>query len=561
MIPNNPLLAAIDRLPPGARYAIFGAGRFSERHLADVDDDRLTQNGRVFLGVIDEAVDRPLFARFRHAAFDTAVAEWRPDWLVVATDTWQQRFRERIDQAKHDGVADGGLRVMFASYGGDDERAATDLGIPLDRAIETVTGESLPLTIRDYHRGRPARAVERFDTLCHAPFTALDLGPAGQVHPCNHYFAPVGNVREQPLLDILAGEKMTALRERMRAFRIDESLCVHCARQLRSGWPQRVFAREQFDNHPAQSPEDRRPKAISFRLGTTCNLACVMCNGELSSRIRHEREHRPPLDFAYDEAFFAEIATLLPDVEYVEFFGGEPFLIEAHLRILDLIEQTGATCTIYANTNATVFTDRVKGYLERLRFTCLAVSMDAVSEPVLTGMRRGLDYARFHENLDWLLALRERKPRLTLVLNVTETRHNWFELPAVFSFAATRGLLVHINTCVHPADCTLVDLPDGELRYVLDFLTDAKGDIAADLKIAANADAYEYLLSLLHEELAARQAGRFREPRPARFPVTDGLLAVPPAGALEPAREIERAKRCGATEFAGRLATHETEIR
>ena len=54
------------------------------------------------------------------------------------------------------------------------------------------------------------------------------------------------------------------------------------------------------------------PKHIEFALSNTCNLQCVQCSGELSSAIRAQREHRPPLRSPYGDAFFDEIQEFLP---------------------------------------------------------------------------------------------------------------------------------------------------------------------------------------------------------------------------------------------------------
>jgi wyosine [tRNA(Phe)-imidazoG37] synthetase (radical SAM superfamily) len=355
----------------------------------------------------------------------------------------------------------------------------------------------------------------------------MDLGPCGQVTVCNHFHRELGNISDNSWMEIFRGSEFSQLRAGMLDYRINEFDCRHCARQIRTGIPENSFAREQYDHHPGLRTDPSFPALLTFRLSNFCNLACIMCSGDQSSRIRREREKLPPIESPYGDAFFEEMAQVLPKIEHVEFFGGEPFLVKEHLRILELIKQTGSACTIYVNTNCTVLTDEVKTYLELLNFTCIAVSMDAVSPEVHARVRCGIPHSRFLENLDYLFDLRRRRP-LRVMLNVTETRFNWFEIPSIYEFAAENQCYIHINTCLHPADCTLYDLPMDELTYVADYLECSAGLLGEKLDVMGNRRSYGHLLAMIREEMAARLEGRTRHTQPlSRWPIYEGLLAVP----------------------------------
>ncbi len=561
---GNLLLAAVRQVPPGARYALFGAGQFLRRWLPRTSAAELNEDGRVFAGVID---DRPATLPDGSSTVppEQALAEWRLDAVVLSTDTYQGQLRARL---AHAGAEQRGIRV-FAPV--EQAGAVTEAvekprerclpsGVEYDREILNSRGEGMGMTIRRYNRDRLPRARAVFDTLCHAPFVSLDLGPQGQINVCNHFHRRIANIQDRSMLEVFRGPEFTKLRHDMLEYRIDEMDCRHCARQIRAGRPEGVFACDQYDYKPARRHDPPFPTLLTFRLANTCNLKCIMCTGTLSSRIRQEREQQPPYESPYDEKFFQEMEQVLPTLDHLEFFGGEPFLIQAHLRIFELLKQTGARCTIYVNTNATTLTDRVKGYLETLNFRTIAVSMDALSPRVLTFVRRGLDYDRFMANLNWLLELRCRRP-VKIVLNVTETRHNWFELPRMFAFAHQRDCLLHINTCLHPLDCTLYDLPLAELAYVTDYLEEQERVLCDVLARPDLANSYAYLLGLLRDHRDARRAG-IERPKPEARPyeATDGSMAVPnffdepfetPAKVL---RELERMRQFGVRDFGRRFA-------
>ncbi len=355
----------------------------------------------------------------------------------------------------------------------------------------------------------------------------------------------VAKSKKQQELEQHVGE-LTQDLQRMRAdfenYVLDEHNCPHCVRQCRSGGgsSRNVFATEQFD---AYAHDDRRPpypKRVIFRLRNTCNLACAMCDGWTSSRIRKERDNLPATPSMYDEGFFAEMREIIPHLEHVEFYGGEPFLVEEHLRILDMMRELRAKCTIYVNTNTTAFHPRAKRAIEELNFVEFAVSMDALHGDLHGEIRRGLQAAPYIKNFDYLLELRERKGT-RVMLNVTEHRLNWFELPEIFRFAEKHHVYLHINTCIHPHNVTLYTLPTDQLRYVLAFFEEEGKALLGDYPNLSNKRGYEHLMALVRDELSQRKPG-WRPEMTVINKEVDGSLAAPRPG-LRPFHEPERVER------------------
>lgn len=400
--------------------------------------------------------------------------------------------------------------------------------------IQLTSGRSLPVTQEEYDAARSKQVRRRMDragfrTLCHAPFTTLDFAPGGYVLPCNHFHNSLAMVDEQfSILELWNGNRMTDLRNRMIEYTLDSEACRHCVRQIGTRQYGQTFAMGQFDSHPATDRRPRYPKRMIFRMNSTCNLACIMCNGETSSRIRREFEKLPVVAPVYGERFFRDLEEILPHLEHVEFYGGEPFLVREHLRIFELIEKTGARCSIYVNTNATSLNPRTRAFLEKLNFTVIAISMDAVSPEVHERVRYGLRSPVFQEALAYYLDLRRRRG-LFLMLNVTEHRKNWFELPEIFRFAERQDLSLHINTCIHPENVTLYTLPTSQLQYVLQFTLEERKRLCAEFMPFRNLPAYDFYISLMASELDKRGAAWKTVPCEVS-PLSDGLLATPILG-------------------------------
>jgi MoaA/NifB/PqqE/SkfB family radical SAM enzyme len=447
----------------------------------------------------------------------------------------------------------GRLRMRVASRTAARSRSTSGVrAVPSDDLIKLTSGEVLSTTRRQYDAARSGTAVEHMKStgvrpLCHAPFVNLDFSPTGCVTPCNHWHSEGIESDHVSLLEAWRGPRMAGIRRSMLDYTLDRDSCRHCVRQVELRQLSEVFAVRQFDAHPTDAADPAYPKRVIFRLANTCNLACIMCDGDTSSRVRAEFEKRPPLKPVYGERFFDELREILPHLEHVEFYGGEPFLVKEHLRVLDLIAETRARCSIYVNTNATVLTERIRNYLETLNFTTIAISMDSVNPDLHFEVRKGLKGELFARNVEWYLDLAARR-QIQLLLNVTEHRKNWFEIPEIFRFAEHRRLYIHVNTCIHPVNVTLYTLPAAQLAYVLDFVEAQRERLMSEHRSFSNVASYDYFVSLIRNELTGRPANWAPPPQPPTA-LCDGLLGAPIPGKGVCARpdeflvEVKRAAR------------------
>jgi len=399
----------------------------------------------------------------------------------------------------------------------------------MNEYITLRSGERLARTIADYDSSRPNIRKRTLRSVCYAPYLSMDFDAIGAIRLCNHSHSEVARMRpDLSVIDVWRGETYRRYRAEMSAYTMDEQNCRHCVRQCRAGSGSHVFATEQFDGGANDDADPPYPKRLIFRLNSTCNLDCVMCDGLTSSRIRRERDKAPIRPSMYGERFFTDMEEILPHVEHLEFYGGEPFLVKEHVRIFEILARVNARCTIYVNTNAVSLHPRAKQFLETLNFKTIAVSMDAVNPELHGEIRRGLRSDLFFDNIDYLLTLRD-KTGLSVMLNVTEHRKNWFELPQVFRFAEKKQMYLHINTCIHPHNVTLYTLPSDQCLYVLDFLERQRAELLVEFPRFSNLANYDFLLSLIRSELASRGAGW----RPSLINLnaaSDGHLAAPRPG-------------------------------
>lgn len=360
---------------------------------------------------------------------------------------------------------------------------------------------------------------------------ALRFSPTGEVHACcvNDKY-PLGRIGEASIGDIWRGEALARLRTALDAadYRLG---CQDCEVDYRLGERLHTHA-EQFDRYPQPEVTLAWPKRVEFALSNTCNLQCVMCNGELSSAIRAQREHRPALRSPYDDAFFDELREVLPHIEVAVFIGGEPFLSQECRRVWDLLIEMDLHPEVHVTTNGTVWDDRVEHYLHSLRMI-VAVSIDGTTAAVNDAIRLGSRHDEVVANRDRFLAA-TRAYGSAFCLNHCLLRHNWHELGDFLLDADALDVGVHVIPVHYPPQLSLFTLPPAELQAIADTLA-ASG---AGERLTRNRDAWDTILAHLNAYASSSGPGSpvalrpYAKPPPDddRGDADDGVGADAPAG-------------------------------
>jgi MoaA/NifB/PqqE/SkfB family radical SAM enzyme len=362
---------------------------------------------------------------------------------------------------------------------------------------------------------------------CRAPFVAMEFDAFGDVQACcANTLYPLGNVGRSSLRDIWEGPRATLLRDAVR--RGDLSFgCTICRHRLAFGHGD--LALEFYDAFPLPDGEADWPHFLQFSLHNTCNLACVMCGADRSSRIRTGRSNLPPLPHAYGEPFFEQIVPFLEHAGAVDFSGGEPFLVTEHMRIWDLLLAMDRRPVCSLTTNGTVWnarTERVLGGLD----THIAVSVDGMTAATFESIRVGARFDEVMGNLERYLDY-TRARGTSLSMSWSLVRDNWSELGAAALFAEERGIHLKVQTVIEP-EFGVQRLPTDELTAVVRALE-------------AEAERIEGSLEL---NLATwqREVARLRTELERRASTTRRVLSAEPADPANVERVVEAMVDTGA---------------
>lgn len=320
-----------------------------------------------------------------------------------------------------------------------------------------------PQLIAEYDATRRLEG-QAFRAVCYAPFASMYLDSLGNVRACcqNSLFK-LGNVTEQRLREIWAGERAQRLRDAMRQYDLWLG-CQFCQWQIEGRKFGAVYA-ELFEHLRPQSPTPRWPQMIEFSISNACNLACQMCNGYASSTIRAKRDNLPPLPKCYDDAFFDDLAEFLPHLVEARFFGGEPFLAAESFRVWDLLAEQGLQPVCRVTTNATQYNARIEEVLQRLPMS-FVVSLDAARADVYEAIRQG---ARFDEVMTNLRRFHRYTQERGAEFGIAycHMRQNWQELADVLLLAEELDCDVSVNSVSSPAEMSLYALSRQDLAPIV----------------------------------------------------------------------------------------------
>ena len=261
------------------------------------------------------------------------------------------------------------------------------------------------------------------DKFCVLPWVSLEASPIGTVRPCcladDEIVDDAGqkfSLLTANFKDIQNSNSMRKLREQFLAGEQPQT-CRKCWNEERAGRTSKRMHTINRLKHSVTDSEwtaDAKPLMfLDLKLGNICNLKCRICGSWSSSQFASEEisflgKDEQKKSHAYqmlkqgawpreNTQFWHEIDQCLDDICYIEFTGGEPFMIDQHFDMLQGIVDRGIAhqVEIHYNTNGTQWPERGPDIWKHFKTVEIAFSIDDV------GAR--FEYQR--TNADWAVVL------------------------------------------------------------------------------------------------------------------------------------------------------------
>lgn len=212
---------------------------------------------------------------------------------------------------------------------------------------------------------------------------------------------------------------------------------------------------------------------IELRLGNICNLACRSCNPQSSSKWKsdweklNERKFDMPqsmFDWPLDERFWVSLAEHCNNTRKVYINGGEPLLVDKHMRFLEFLitKDLAKNITLVYSTNSTIINDKYVNLWNKFKQVEFMVSIDCL-EDRNNYLRHPAKWNNIIEAFDWLHSLGHKSYVLQTVsvMNIYYIKEFW-------EFFRSKGVNVSHNMVHHPNYYSAANAPQHAKQAVLD---------------------------------------------------------------------------------------------
>jgi MoaA/NifB/PqqE/SkfB family radical SAM enzyme len=346
------------------------------------------------------------------------------------------------------------------------------------------------------------------EKFCVLPWISLETSPIGTARPCcladGEVTKPSGDkytVSEDFIEDIHNSDYMTKLRREFLDNK-QPSICRRCWDvEDAGGTSKRLHTLDRLE-HILEDVEftDSKAKPLMFldlKLGNICNIACRICGSWSSSTYAtEEMKHLSPNEkretYAYKmirqgawprktEEFWAELKELSKDIKYLEFTGGEPFMIREHFEYLKfLIDQDLAKdIEIHYNTNGTIYPTENVVLWKEFKHVEIAFSIDDIGSR-FNYQRSGADWNTVLDNLGEFIYLKNNSDgQISLQVCTTVNIFNVYYLEEVAQW---------IKTIEHEIEFVYWNILHDAPEHCITSLPDVAKDIISKRLMSANVD-------------------------------------------------------------------------
>jgi sulfatase maturation enzyme AslB (radical SAM superfamily) len=170
--------------------------------------------------------------------------------------------------------------------------------------------------------------------------------------------------------------------------------------------------------------------------------------------------------------FWTDLETLLPEVRYFEFTGGEPFLIKEHFNLLQLAVDLdyAKNISIHYNTNGTTWDAELVDIWRHFKNVEIAFSIDNIGKRFEIE-RSGASWEGLWANVEQAKKLRSESRNITLQVCMTINIQNVYYFEDLCRWVDTQGFnMVYVNMLHDPLHMNIGRMRESAKETVIEKL-------------------------------------------------------------------------------------------
>ena len=340
------------------------------------------------------------------------------------------------------------------------------------------------------------------DSFCVLPWISLEASPIGTVRPCclaeEEIIDDTGTKFDLNSADLGAVQHSEYMQKLRQAFLDGKRprTCRKCWNEERSGRTSKRMHTLDRLKHIVQddtwTPDAKPLQFLDLKLGNICNLKCRICGSWSSSTFAAEElqyipneEKKSSFHYAMlrrgawpreNPGFWQQIDHIVQDIRYIEFTGGEPFMIREHFDLLTSIVDRGIAhqVEIHYNTNGTQWPEHAEDIWRHFRTVEIAFSIDDVNER-FEYQRTNAVWSEVEANIQRFRDLRSRHCNIQLQVCSTVNVFNVMYLENLANWIDQQGFdFVYWNMMHEAYYFSISTLPDSAKSLISQKLQQAR---------------------------------------------------------------------------------------
>jgi MoaA/NifB/PqqE/SkfB family radical SAM enzyme len=328
------------------------------------------------------------------------------------------------------------------------------------------------------------------EKFCVLPWVSLEASPIGTVRPCcladDEIVDNAGekfNLATANFANIQNSNDMRSLRQQFLDKQQPQT-CRKCWREERSG---RTSKRQHtldrlkhiLAGHDSWTADAKPLIFLDLKLGNICNLKCRICGswssstfaaeelqwlrrGEDKKESHHYQMLRQGAWPRENQQFWSEIDQIVNQIRYIEFTGGEPFMIQEHFDMLQGLIDRGIAhqVEIHYNTNGTQWPEQAEQIWRHFKTVEIAFSIDDVGAR-FEYQRSNAIWNEVVANIEKFKQLKQKHNNIKLQACITVNVFNVYYLEYVANWAVTQNFdFIYWNMMHEAYYFSIATLPD-----------------------------------------------------------------------------------------------------
>ena len=348
------------------------------------------------------------------------------------------------------------------------------------------------------------------EKFCVLPWISLETSPIGTVRPCCLAIDEIVNdqgekfkLADSTFSQIQNSQYLKNLRQEFLDGKQPQT-CRRCWQEERSGRTSKrmhTLDRLKHMGLPDDWTVDAKPLIfLDLKLGNICNLKCRICGSWSSSTFATEeinfiidREEKKK-SFHYQmlrdgawprnsDNFWHQLDAAMSEVRYIEFTGGEPFMISEHFDLLRRLVDRGYAhqIEIHYNTNGTQYPEQAEEIWRHFKHVEIAFSIDDIDQR-FEYQRTNAIWSEVVENIKKFREMRDRNRNMKLQVCCTINVFNVMYLEDVANWIDTQDFdFVYWNMLHDAYYFSIATMPDTAKKIATQRLQQA--DVSSYAKI------------------------------------------------------------------------------